>query len=83
MPNIKTAISLDQELFVQIDELASTMKVSRSRVFALAVKDYLCRQENRNLLEQINAAYDDAPDPEEEARLRSARHSFRKIVEEW
>jgi len=83
MPNIKTAISLDQELFTQVDELASSLKISRSRVFAMAAQDYLQRQENRRLLEQINAAYDDTPDPEEQARLRSAQRLHRKSVDEW
>jgi hypothetical protein len=32
------------------------------------------------LLEQLNAAYDDAPDPEEEALLRAARHSYQRLV---
>ncbi len=83
MPNVKTAISLDQELFAQVEEIASTLKVSRSRIFAMAVKDYLCRQENQRLLEQINAAYGDTPDPEEQARLRSSQRLHRKIVDEW
>lgn len=83
MPNVKTAISLDQELFTQIEEAAASLKVSRSRVFAMAAQDYLQRQKNRRLLEQINAAYDDAPDPEEQARLRSAQRLHRKVVDEW
>ena len=32
------------------------MKVPRSRLYALAMQDYLRRQENKNLLAQINAA---------------------------
>ncbi len=83
MAIVKTAISLDQELFAQVEELAASLKVSRSRVFALAAKDYLRRQENQRLLEQINAAYDETPDLEEQARLRSAQRLHRKVVDEW
>ena len=83
MPNIKTAISLEQSLFEQVEELACTLKVSRSRVFALAVEDYLRRQENRRLLEEINAAYDDAPDPEKEQFLKLSRQSLHKVLDEW
>lgn len=83
MPNIKTAISLEQNLFKQVDELACTLKISRSRVFALAVEDYLLRQENRRLLEEINAAYDDTPDPEKEQFLKASRHSLCKVLDEW
>lgn len=83
MPNIKTAISLDQGLFEQVDELACSLKVSRSRVFALAIEDYLRRQENRKLLERINAAYDDTPDLEEDRQLKAAQRSFRKVLDQW
>ena len=83
MAIVKTAISLDQELYAQVEELAASLKVSRSRVFALAAQDYLRRQENKQLLEQINAAYDDAPDPEEDKHLKAAQKSFLKAVDKW
>lgn len=83
MAIVKTAISLDQELFAQVEELAASLKVSRSRVFALAAKDYLRRQENQRLLEKINAAYDDTPDPEENKRLKAAQKSFLKVADKW
>jgi metal-responsive CopG/Arc/MetJ family transcriptional regulator len=83
MPNIKTAISLEQNLFKQANELASSMKVSRSRVVALALEEYLRRQENLALLEKINASYDDTPDPEEEKHLKAAQRSFLKVADRW
>ena len=83
MPNIKTAISLEQNLFEQVDELACTLNISRSRVFALAVEDYLRRRENRRLLEEINASCDDAPDPEKEQFLKLSRQSLHKVLDEW
>lgn len=83
MAIVKTAISLDQELFAQVEELAASLKVSRSRVFALAAKDYLRRQENQRLLEKINAAYDDTPDLEEDKHLKAARKSFLKVADKW
>jgi metal-responsive CopG/Arc/MetJ family transcriptional regulator len=83
MPTVKTAISLEQDLFKRTDEFAFSAKTSRSRVIALALEEYLRRQENLALLEKINASYGDAPDPEEDVCLRSARHSHRKLVDEW
>ena len=84
MGNVKTAISIQKPLFEQAENLARKMKVSRSRLFALALEDYVRRQQNRELLAQINAAYAGEPDPEEQALRRKSRRQHRKIVEgEW
>ena len=84
MSSIKTAISIEKPLFEQADELAHTMKVSRSRVFALALEEYLRRIENRKLLAQINAAYADGLDASERKLLRAMRRTHRRLVEgQW
>ena len=84
MPTVKTAISLEQDLMAKVQEVACTMNISRSRVFALAAEEFVHRQENRRLLEKIDAAYEGEPDPEEQIRLRASRRSFRKLIEgEW
>jgi len=81
MANIKTAISLQKSLFEQVETLAREMKVSRSRLFVLALEDYLRRHQNLQLLEKINQAYQDAPDTTEQKRLREMRRQHRKVVE--
>lgn len=84
MPTVKTAISLEQDLMAKVQEIACTMNISRSRVFALAAEEFVRHQENRELLEKIDAAYEGEPDPEEQIRLRASRRSFRKLIEgEW
>jgi predicted transcriptional regulator len=81
MPGVKTAISLDEKLFNRINKLAKKMHVSRSRLFTLAVDDYLKKQENEYLLAQLNKAYADADD--EEMKISSSMKSKqRKIVEQ-
>jgi len=84
MTTIKTAISLPKSLFEQANALARELGVSRSRLFALAVEEYIQRYQNRRLLEAINAAYDDLPDPEEQGRLQEMRARHRRMVEgQW
>jgi metal-responsive CopG/Arc/MetJ family transcriptional regulator len=84
MPNVKTAISLQKPLFDELETLARQMKVSRSRLLALALEEFIRRRENQQLLETMNQAYEDAPDPVEQTRLRKMRRLHRKIVEgEW
>ena len=84
MKNVKTAISIQKPLFEQAEDLARKMKVSRSRLFAMALEDYLRRQQNRDLLAQINAAYADEPDPAERTLRRKSSRLHRKVVGgEW
>lgn len=84
MPTIKTAVSLPKDLFERVDTLAHELKISRSRLCGLALEDYLRRHHSQRLLEQINAAHAEGPDPSEQALLRRMRRPHRHIVEgEW
>lgn len=81
MPGVKTAISLDEKLFNRVNKLAKKMHVTRSRLFTLAVDDFLKKQENEYLLTQLNKAYADTDD--EEMKISSSMKSKqRKIVEQ-
>ena len=82
MAGVKTAISLEEDLFREVNKLASDMHVSRSKLFTLAVQDYLKKQENRKLLAQLNAAYSDVPNEEENKISNSMRNKQRRIVEQ-
>ncbi len=81
MQNVKTAISLQKPLFDQAENLARSMKVSRSRLFVLALEEFIQRQQSRELLMRINAAYAGEPDPTEKALRRKVRRHHRRIVE--
>jgi metal-responsive CopG/Arc/MetJ family transcriptional regulator len=81
MANVKTAISLQQSLFEQVDALAQEVQISRSRVFVLAVEAFIQRYQNRQLLAAINEAYDDLPDPEEQSLRDRMRQQHRLMVE--
>jgi metal-responsive CopG/Arc/MetJ family transcriptional regulator len=84
MANVKTAISLQQSLFEQVDALAQELEISRSRLFVLAVEAFIQRYQNRQLLEAINEAYADLPDPEEKAHRHQMRQQHRQMVEgQW
>lgn len=84
MPVLKTAISLEDRLLREAEGLARRMKVSRSRLFATAMAEFLERRRNRALFLAINAVYEGGPDPTE-ARLRRAqrRHHRRLVRTQW
>ena len=54
MASVKTAISIQELLFEQVDALASELNISRSRIFVLAVEEFIERYNNRQLLDEIN-----------------------------
>jgi metal-responsive CopG/Arc/MetJ family transcriptional regulator len=63
--SVKTAISMQEELFKEVNKLASELHVSRSKLFVMAVQDFIKKKESQNLLSQINSAFSDHPDSEE------------------
>ena len=82
MPNVKTAISIQEPLLRQVDALAYQMNIPRSQLFVMAVEEFIQQHRNRQLLEQINQAYADAPSPAEKAHLSRMKVKQRHLLEE-
>jgi len=75
---------VQEALFEQAEKIAKEMKISRSRLFNLALEDFVLRYRNRELLKQINEAYENLPDPEEqERRLKMLRIQKRLVDSKW
>ncbi len=84
MANVKTAISIPESLFEQVEMLARQAQISRSRLFVLAVEEFVRRHENQELLKAINAAYEDLPSAEEQVYRQRMRQKHRNLVEgQW
>lgn len=84
MQAIKTAISIEKGLFEEAEEMARAMKVSRSKLFVLALQEYMEHRKNKELLAQINAAHEEEPDDAEKRLRRKSRRLHRELVEgEW
>lgn len=54
---MKTAISLPDDLFRAADSLAGKLGVSRSRLYATALEEYLARHQSRRISERLDAVY--------------------------
>ena len=81
---IKTAISLQKTLFEQAESLAQQLNMSRSHLFGLAIETFIINHQNQILLDEINQAYSDQPEPNETVLLSKIRRSHRNLVEsEW
>ena len=51
---MKTALSLQDELFLSADELASRQGVSRSALYATAVSEYLAKHCDEDVTSKLN-----------------------------
>ena len=80
MPCVKTAISMEESLFKEANELAGELQVSRSRLVAMALEEYLSRRRLRDLQERINEAYAEPLDEQEEAFVRASTASLAELT---
>ncbi|RSM62143.1 CopG family transcriptional regulator [Kibdelosporangium aridum] len=55
---MKTAISVPDETFVQVEQSAKSLGVSRSEFYTRAARFYLDHLEQQSLTNEINAALD-------------------------
>ena len=84
MATVKTAISIQESLFEQVNDLAEELDMPRSQLFSLAVQEFIERHENRNILKALNEVYDERPDPAGEALRDGMRRRQRQLVEgQW
>lgn len=84
MAVIKTAISIDESLFEQIRKLSEEINLSRNQIFCQAVKYFIDKKNNLELVRKINRAYSDILDEEEREGLEKSKRRYKEIVkEEW
>jgi metal-responsive CopG/Arc/MetJ family transcriptional regulator len=72
---MKTAISLPDEMFKEIEEVTKECACSRSQVFTMAVKEFLERRRSKKLLDALNKAYEGSETPEE-TKLRQHAKAY-------
>lgn len=79
---MKTAISVDDRLMQQADRTAKKMRVSRSKLFSIAMARYLREREDREITARLNEVYADGLDAEEKAALAAVQGSFAKTLKD-
>lgn len=79
--SMKTAISIPEDIFVEVKKIAQEHNYSRSKVFVIAVKEFLEKLRSQKLLEALNAAYSDVESKEEKTlRERSKRYYTKRVI---
>lgn len=79
---MKTAISIEDGLLHEADKTAQRMGLSRSRLFALAVQDFLQRQRQEQMLRRLNEVYANGADTSEKQLLKRIKAKARPGVKE-
>lgn len=74
---VKTAISLDRQLFSRSDVLARELQMTRSGLIAQALEEFIAKRRNRNVLARLNQVYGDQPEP---PRAPVARANHKRII---
>jgi len=83
MSNIKTAVSIKESLFKKAETLAKKLEISRSKLFAAALENFIRQQENRELLKKINKVYSQVSPDEESYKKQMRDYHGRSLEDEW
>ena len=79
---MKTAISIDDGLLQEADKTARLLGLSRSRLFAIAVGDFLQRQRREQMLLRLNEVYAEGLEPAQTPLLKGIKAKVRRAVKE-
>lgn len=80
---MKTAISVPDELFSQVDSRAAELGISRSEFFARAARKYLDELADSSLTGEIDAALSAAADDDSARAAATAGRAFLRAGDEW
>lgn len=81
MAIVKTAISVEEGLFKEAHRMARKLGIPRSRLFSLALEEYMRQEENKILLEKLNRVYAGGSDQAERRAIGAMKRKQRAIVE--
>jgi metal-responsive CopG/Arc/MetJ family transcriptional regulator len=68
---MKVALSIPDDLFESAETLGKRLGLSRSRLYATALADYVAKHRGRKTTERLNAVYGDKPEQLDPALRRA------------
>jgi metal-responsive CopG/Arc/MetJ family transcriptional regulator len=78
---MKTAVSIPDALFEEADELAEKTGMSRSQLYAVALRNYVDTQRQADITETLNRIYANEPSELDPFMARAAYLTFKR--NEW
>lgn len=82
---MKTAISVPDDIFREVDRLSKETHRSRSEIFSEAVREYLRRLQNKKMLDRLNEAYAEPESKEAVSWRKAAKRRYAEATkgERW
>ena len=77
---MKTAISLSDSLYEKAEEMALYMKISRSKLFAMALEEFITKYNEKMITDKINEVYEKIDQKEFEPYLNAGLEPIRNIT---
>jgi metal-responsive CopG/Arc/MetJ family transcriptional regulator len=78
--NMKTAISLSNSLFEKVKKTARYMGIPRSRLFVIALEDYIVKHNEEMITKKLNEVYEKVNQDEFSKDLDIGLESLRKLT---
>jgi metal-responsive CopG/Arc/MetJ family transcriptional regulator len=75
MTIVKTAVSIESELFKKAEDAAEKLNISRSRLFQLALANYISQYENLSILDRLNSVYSE--------KISEHEQDFQKLMKTY
>ena len=82
MSYMKTAISIDEELYRKAEKLSTKLNLSRSQLFAQALEYLLEKSETLEIIQRLNEVYR-PNDVEAKETTKAAKKRMTGIVDKW
>jgi predicted transcriptional regulator len=77
---MKTAVSLPDELFDEIDAAARRMKMSRSGLLAKAAREFLAKQRQPDATDAWNRAIEKGGQPGDDPAAKELRRRTKQVI---
>lgn len=78
---MKTAVSIPDDVFKEIERLAKRLKISRSRMYSIALRDFLARYKAEQITAQLNRTLAEIDEPQDPFVAEAARRTLKR--NEW
>lgn len=82
MHTMKTAISVDDQLLHEADQAARQMGLSRSRLFSVALGEYLRHRRQDQMLDRLNQVYASEPTAAQRRKTAKLKAKFRSTIKD-
>jgi metal-responsive CopG/Arc/MetJ family transcriptional regulator len=78
---MKTAISIPDPIFEEAEEAAKELRMSRSELYTIALREFLQEKQTAHITERLNRVYEEASSTPDPVLVRLQAASL--PVEEW